>query len=72
MNNTVRDLIKYLMDFNMDAEVTVNATGVPENFDISWSGNGGDDYAGEWNETAVLKSKMRATEVHFNTIGEEK
>ena len=32
------DLIKYLMDFNMDAEVTLNVTGVPENFDISWSG----------------------------------
>ena len=71
MKYTVRDLIKYLMDFNMDAEVTVNATGVPENFDISWSGNGG-DYAGEWNEAAVLKSKMRATEVHLNIIGEEK
>lgn len=71
MKYTVRDLIKYLMDFNMDAEVTVNAIGVPENFDVSWSGNGA-DYAGEWNETAVLKSKMRATEVHFNTIGEEK
>ena len=71
MKCTVRDLIKSLMDFNMDAEVTVNATGVPENFDISWSGNGG-DYAGEWNEAAVLKSKMRATEVHFNAIGEEK
>lgn len=71
MTYIVKDLITYLLDFNMDAEVTVNATGVPENFDISWSGNDG-DYAGEWNETAVLKSKMRATEVHFNTIGEEK
>lgn len=71
MKCTVRDLIKSLMDFNMDAEVTVNTTGVPENFDISWSGNDG-DYVGEWNVTAVLKSKMRATEVHLNIIGEEK
>lgn len=70
MKYTVRDLIKFLMDFNMDAEVTINATGVPENFDISWSGNDG-DYAGEWNESAVLKSKMRATEVHFNLINSE-
>ena len=65
MKYTVRELIKHLMDFDMDAEVTVNATGVPQNFDISWCGDDG-DYAGKWDETAILKSKMRATEVHFN------
>ena len=36
-NYTVKDLITYLLDFNMEAEVLVNASGVPEGFDISWS-----------------------------------
>ena len=71
MKYTVRDLIKYLMDFNMDAEVTLNVTGVPENFDISWCGNDG-DYAGKWDSNTVLKSKWLATEIHFNTINSEK
>ena len=61
---TVRDLIKYLMDFNMDAEITVNVTGIPEKFDISWSASDG--------EISVLESKQKTTEVHFNTIEEEK
>lgn len=71
MEYKVRDLIKYLMDFNMDAEVTLNITGVPEKFDISWSGNDG-DYDGQWDSDAVLKSKRLATEVHFNVINSEK
>ena len=61
---TVRDLIKYLMDFNMDAEVTLNVTGVPENFDISWSSSDG--------KMSVLESKQKATDVHLNIIEEEK
>ena len=64
MKYTVRDLIKYLMDFNMDAEVTVNATGIPENFDISWSTSDG--------KMSVLESKQKTTEVHFNIICNEK
>jgi hypothetical protein len=71
MEYKVRDLIKYLMDFNMDAEVTLNITGVPEKFDISWSGNDG-DYAGQWDSDVVLKSKRLATEVHFNVVNSEK
>jgi hypothetical protein len=70
MKYTVRELIKYLMDFNMDAEVTVNATGIPQNLDISWSGDDG-DCAGKWDASAILKSKMRATEVHFNLSDSE-
>lgn len=69
MKYTVRELIKYLMDFNMDAEVTVNATGIPRNLDISWSDDG--DCAGKWDASAILKSKMRATEVHFNLSDSE-
>lgn len=70
MEYKVRDLIKYLMDFNMDAEVTLNITGVPEKFNISWSGNDG-NYAGQWDNDVVLKSKRLATEVHFNGIKSE-
>ena len=54
----------------MDAEVTVNATGIPQNLDISWSGDDG-DCAGKWDASAILKSKMRATEVHFNLSDSE-
>ena len=68
---TVRDLIKYLMDFNMDAEVTLNVTGVPENFDVSWCGQD-DDYDGKWDSDTITKSKKLATEVHFNIINSEK
>lgn len=58
--NTVRSLITYLLDFNMDAEVLVNADGIPVPFDISWSADG-DCYCSDKKE-----SKKKTTEVHFN------
>lgn len=56
--NTVRDLITYLLDFNMDAEVLVNADGIPVPFDISWCA-GGDGIDKK-------ESKEKTTEIHFN------
>ena len=60
--NTVRDLITYLLDFNMDAEVLVNANGIPVPFDISWfvGGDGSDK----------KESMKKTTEVHFNIKSE--
>ena len=56
--NTVRDLITYLLDFNMNAEVLVNADGIPVPFDISWF-VGGDD-------SDKKEPKKKTTEVYFN------
>ena len=66
MKYTVKDLIMYLMDFNMDAEVLVNASGVPEVFDISWS-DGKDSP-----DSSIINSKKRADTVCFNIIYGEK
>ncbi len=62
---TVKDLIAYLLDFNMEAEVLVNASGVPEEFDISWSSEDSPD-------TSIINSKKRADTVCFNVICSEK
>ena len=61
-NYTVKDLITYLLDFNMDAEVLVNASGVPEGFDISWS-DGKDSP-----DLSIINSKKRADTVCFNVV----
>ena len=63
---TVKDLITYLLDFNMEAEVLVNASGVPEGFDISWS-DGRDS-----SDPSVINSKKRADTVCFNVNCSEK
>lgn len=63
---TVKDLITYLLDFNMEAEVLVNASGVPEGFDISWS-DGRDS-----SNPSIINSKKRADTVCFNIICSEK
>ncbi len=56
--NTVRNLITYLLDFNMDAEVLVNTDGIPVPFDISWFGGG---------DCSDKKESMKkTTEIHFN------
>ncbi|MBE6246133.1 MAG: hypothetical protein E7110_01795 [Bacteroidales bacterium] len=65
-NYTVKDLITYLLDFNMEAEVLVNASGVPEGFDISWS-DGKDS-----SDLSIINSKKRADTVCFNVICGEK
>lgn len=62
-NYTVKDLITYLLDFNMEAEVLVNASGVPEEFDINWSSE---------DSTSIVNSKKRADTVCFNVICGEK
>lgn len=62
-NYTVKDLITYLLDFNMEAEVLVNASGVPEEFDINWSSE---------DSTSIINSKKRADTVYFNVICGEK
>ena len=63
---TVKDLITYLLDFNMEAEVLVNASGVPEGFDISWSDEK------DSSSPLIIDTKKRADKVCFNIICSEK
>lgn len=63
---TVKDLIAYLLDFNMEAEVLVNASGVPEGFDISWSDSK------DSSDPSIMNSKKRADTVCFNVNCSEK
>ena len=63
---TVKDLITHLLDFNMETDVLVNASGVPEGFDISWS-DGKDS-----SDTSIMNSKKRADTVCFNVTCSEK
>lgn len=65
-NYTVKDLITYLLDFNMEAEVLVNASGVPEGFDISWSDEK------DSSSPLIIDTKKRADKVCFNIICSEK
>ena len=64
---TVRDLIKELLEFNMDAKVTINITGVPfplySDFYPCWSAFEGECimYQGEW-----LDTRKNSTEVTFD------
>jgi hypothetical protein len=62
---TVRELIEVLLDFNMEAKVKVNATGVPENFSLAWSSDGPD---GE----PDFDSRKTATELYFDLTLSEK
>ncbi|MCI6890124.1 MAG: hypothetical protein MR836_08160 [Ruminococcus sp.] len=39
---TVKELISFLLEFNMDAYVKVNTNGQPTAFDICWNGYGTD------------------------------
>ena len=65
---TVRDLIRKLLDFNMDAKVTINLTGVPfplySDFSLCWGNDDEGDSCKSHEE--CLESKKRATDVTFD------
>ena len=63
----VRDLIKKLLDFNQDAKVTINLTGVPfplySDFSLCWGNdNVGDSFS---SKEERLESKKTASDVMF-------
>ena len=70
----VRDLIKKLLDFNPDAKVTINLTGVPfplySDFSLCW----GNDNAGDScnSKEEHLESRKTASDVMFDFTSPER
>lgn len=70
----VRDLIKKLLEFNMDAKVTINLTGVPfplySDFSLCWGNDNEGDSCSSKEER--LESKKTASDVMFDFTSPER
>ena len=70
----VRDLIKKLLEFNMDAKVTINITGVPfplyADFSLCWGNDNEGDSCSSKEER--LESKKTASDVMFDFTSPER
>ena len=71
---TVRDLIKKLLDFNPDAKVTINLTGVPFPLHSDYSLCWGNDNEGDSCKTheELLETRKTATDVIFDFTSPER
>ena len=71
---TVRDLIRKLLEFNMDAKVTINITGVPfplySDFSLCWENDNEGDSCSSKEER--LESKKTASDVMFDFTSPER
>lgn len=67
---TVRDLVKELLEFNMDAKIEININGVPfylnSDFSLCWSSDDGDSYKER------LKDKQTTNNVIFDFTAPER
>ena len=65
---TVRDLIRKLLEFNMDAKVTINLTGIPfplySDFSLCWGNDNEGDSCASCEER--LESRKTASDVMFD------
>ena len=72
---TVRDLIRKLLEFNMDAKIAINITGVPfylnSDFSLCWN-NGGDSCDSYKECKECLEAKQTANDVTFDFTSSEK
>ena len=70
----VRDLIKKLLEFNMDAKVTINITGVPfplyPDFSLCWGNDNEGDSCKSYEEH--LESRKTASDVMFDFTSSER
>ena len=70
----VRDLIRKLLEFNMDAQVTINTTGVPfplySDFSLCWGNDNEGDSCKSHEER--LESKKTASDVMFDFTASER
>lgn len=70
----VRDLIKKLLEFNMDAKVTIILTGVPfplhSDFSLCWGNDNAGDSCASLEER--LESRKTASDVMFDFTSPEK
>ena len=71
---TVRDLIRKLLEFNMDAQVTINTTGVPLPLYSDFSLCCGNDNEGDSckSHEERLESKKIASDVMFDSTSPER
>lgn len=71
----VRDLIRKLLEFNMDAKIAINITGVPfylnSDFSLCWN-NGGDSCDSYKECKECLEAKQTANDVTFDFTSLEK
>ena len=71
---TVRDLIRKLLEFNMDAKVTINLTGVPfplySDFSLCWGNDNARDSCKTHEE--LLETRKTASDVMFDFTAPEK
>ena len=71
---TVRDLIKKLLDFNPDANVTINLTSVPfplySDFSLCWGNDNAGDSCNSHEEH--LESRKTASDVMFDFTAPER
>ena len=71
---TVRDLIRKLLEFNMDAKVTINLTGVPfplfSDFSLCWGNDNEGDSCASFEER--LESRKTASDVMFDFTSPER
>ena len=71
---TVRDLIRNLLEFNMNATVTINLTGVPfplySDFPLCWGNHNEGDSCKSKEER--LESKKTASDVMFDFTAPER
>ena len=72
---TVRDLIKELLEFNMDAKIEININGVPfylnSDFSLCWD-NGGDSCDSYKECKERLEAKQTANNVMFDFTTSER
>ena len=64
----VRDLIRKLLEFNMDATVTINLTGVPfplySDFSLCWGNDNAGDSCNSHEE--LLETRKTASDIIFD------
>lgn len=71
---TVRELVKKLLEFNMDAKVTINTTGVPfplySDFSLCWTNDNEGDSCKTREER--LEARKTASEVMIDVTAPER
>lgn len=66
---TVRNLITYLLEFNLDADIKLLDNHLPADFTVSWvNGNGGDSDE-PWTPEVARRRKLEAKTVYLGPEG---
>lgn len=68
---TVRNLITYLLEFNLDADIKLLDNSLATDFSVSWVNGKGDDNDEPWTPEVIRKRKLEATTVFLGPEGYE-